>query len=312
MRSIFTAAINIFRKIFLISRSFFKKIGQIIKHTLSRLKPKAPRFFGIHARPGFKLNLILAILPFALVIIVYFWASGVRLAQNPDDKLLPSITKMVNAVNKYAFTPDSKTGKYIMLDDTLASLSRIGIGIMLSAVTGLVIGLNMGIFRGFRSLSLTFVNFIAIIPPLAILPILFISFGTGEMGKIMLIFIGTFPMIIRDIYLTVKKIPEEMITKSLTLGASQMEIPWRIIFPQVLPKLIDSVRLSLGAAWVYLIASEAIASENGLGYRIFLVRRYLAMDVIIPYVVWITLIGFLVDLSLIYLVKGAFRWYSRE
>jgi NitT/TauT family transport system permease protein len=273
---------------------------------------KAPKFLGIHARPGFKLNLILAILPFALLIIVYLSASGYRLAQNPDDKLLPSITKMVNAVNKYAFTPDFKTGKYIMLDDTLASLSRIGIGIILSAVTGLIVGLNMGIFRGFRSLSLTFVNFIAIIPPLAILPILFISFGTGEMGKIMLIFIGTFPMIIRDIYLTVKKIPEKMITKSLTLGASQLEIPWRIIFPQVLPKLIDSIRLSLGAAWVYLIASEAIASENGLGYRIFLVRRYLAMDVIIPYVIWITLIGFLVDLSLIYLVKGAFRWYSRE
>ncbi len=273
---------------------------------------KGPKFWGIHARPDFKLNLILAILPFALLIIVYLSASGYRLQQNPDDKLLPSISKMANAINKYAFTPNSKTGKYIMLDDTIASLSRIGIGILLSSVTGLIIGLNMGIFRGFRSLGLTFVNFIAIIPPLAILPILFISFGTGEMGKIMLIFIGTFPMIIRDVYLTVKKIPEETITKSLTLGASQIEIPWRIIFPQILPKLIDSVRLSLGAAWVYLIASEAIASENGLGYRIFLVRRYLAMDVIIPYVVWITLIGFLVDLSLIYTVKWGFPWYHRE
>ena len=54
--------------------------------------------------------------------------------------------------------------------------------------------------------------------------------------------------------------------------------------PQVLPRLIDTVRLALGAAWLFLIAAEAIAATEGLGYRIFLVRRYLAMDVILPYV----------------------------
>lgn len=273
---------------------------------------KTPKFFGIHAKPGFKLNIILAILPFILLILIYLFASNHRLTNNPDDKLLPSIPKMIRAINKYAFQPDSRTGKYILLDDTLSSLKRIGIGILLSAIIGLVFGLNMGLFRGFRSISLTFINFIAIIPPLAILPILFISFGTGELGKIMLIFIGTFPMIIRDIYNTVKKMPDEMITKALTLGANQFEIPWKIIFPQIFPKLIDTVRLSLGAAWVYLIASEAIASSNGLGYRIFLVRRYLAMDIIIPYVIWITFIGFSIDIILKYLIIWKYPWYSRE
>ena len=56
------------------------------------------------------------------------------------------------------------------------------------------------------------------------------------------------------------------------------------------------MRLALGPAWLFLIAAEAIASESGLGYRIFLVRRYLAMDVILPYVAWITLLAFLIDL----------------
>ncbi|MBN1522990.1 MAG: ABC transporter permease subunit [Spirochaetales bacterium] len=274
--------------------------------------PKVPGFLGIHARPGFKLNILLALLPFLLLVGVYFFGSYYRLSINPDDKLLPSLPKMVNSVIKYAFTPDEDSGKLLMLDDTLSSLARIGTGILLSSSIGLFIGLYMGIFRGFKSLSLSFVNFISIIPPLAILPILFITFGVGDIGKIMLIFIGTCPMIIRDIYITVKKIPEEMITKSLTLGAKQHQIPWKIIFPQILPKLIDSVRLSLGAAWVYLIASESIASTNGLGYRIFLVRRYLAMDVIIPYVVWITLIGFLIDFGLIYVVKSRFPWYHKD
>ena len=66
----------------------------------------------------------------------------------------------------------------------------------------------------------------------------------------------------------------------------------------MLPRLIDLLRLSLGPAWLFLIAAEAIAAEVGLGYRIFLVRRYLAMDVILPYVAWITLLAVAIDLAL--------------
>ena len=66
----------------------------------------------------------------------------------------------------------------------------------------------------------------------------------------------------------------------------------------MLPRLLDSVRLQLGPAWLFLISAEAIAAEQGLGYRIFLVRRYLAMDVILPYVAWITFLAFLVDFVL--------------
>jgi len=69
-------------------------------------------------------------------------------------------------------------------------------------------------------------------------------------------------------------------------------------------------RLSLGGGWLFLIAAEAIASTDGLGYRIFLVRRYLAMDVIIPYVLWITLLGFTIDWSLRRIVRSRYRWYA--
>ncbi len=81
-----------------------------------------------------------------------------------------------------------------------------------------------------------------------------------------------------------------------------------MVLPQVLPRLIGAVRLSLGPAWLFLIAAEAIASDVGLGYRIFLVRRYLAMDVILTYVVWITLLAYLLDLALRQLAKRSFPW----
>jgi NitT/TauT family transport system permease protein len=75
-----------------------------------------------------------------------------------------------------------------------------------------------------------------------------------------------------------------------------------------MPRLIASLRLSLGPAWVYLISAEAIASDVGLGYRIFLVRRYLSMDIIIPYVAWIALLAVAMDVILVQLSRRAFAW----
>ena len=75
-----------------------------------------------------------------------------------------------------------------------------------------------------------------------------------------------------------------------------------------MPRLIQALRLSLGPAWVFLISAEAIAADVGLGYRIFLVRRYLAMDVIIPYVAWIALLAVVMDLALSHSSRRLFGW----
>ncbi|OGD42201.1 lipid kinase [Candidatus Azambacteria bacterium RIFOXYD1_FULL_42_11] len=270
---------------------------------------KIPKFFGIHAEPTLRMNRVLTILPFVILISVYLASSYARLTTNPDDKLLPSISKMVESVGRLAFTEDKRSGDYVMLDDTLASLKRMVSGMFLAASSGLIIGLNIGLFPGMRAMFLTFFTFLSIVPPLAILPILFIVFGVDELAKVVLIFIGTFFVIARDMNLTVEKIPKEQITKALTLGASQLQVVYRIILPQVMPRLIDATRLSLGSAWIFLIASEAIASTGGLGYRIYLVRRYLAMDIIIPYVLWITFIGFLMDWLLKKFIIWKYSWY---
>ncbi|MBI3545256.1 MAG: ABC transporter permease subunit, partial [Gammaproteobacteria bacterium] len=108
----------------------------------------------------------------------------------------------------------------------------------------------------------------------------------------------------------VTEIPSEQIIKAQTLGANSWQLILRVILPQILPRLLDALRLSLGAAWLFLIAAEAIASEDGLGYRIFLIRRYLAMDVILPYVAWITLLAFTLDYLLRRTSRGFFPWYQ--
>jgi NitT/TauT family transport system permease protein len=145
---------------------------------------------------------------------------------------------------------------------------------------------------------------------MAILPILFIVFGLEELSKIMLIIIGVAPFLIRDMALRVEELPHEQLIKAQTLGASTGQIILRVVLPQMLPRLIDGVRLSLGPAWLFLIAAEAIAAQNGLGFRIFLVRRYLSMDVILPYVAWITFLAASSDFLLRRLSRRMFPWVA--
>lgn len=254
-------------------------------------------------------NVLLALLPFILVAAVYFFASHQRLAENPADKLLPSLPQMLDAVDRLALKPDPQTGDYTLFVDTWASLKRIGLGVGIAALAGLLVGLNMGLLPRVRALFSPFVTFVSMIPPLAILPILFISLGVDELSKVALIFLGVFPVIARDLMIASGQIPREQIVKAITLGGSPSAVIYRIVLPQILPRLIDNVRLCLGGAWLFLIAAEAIASTEGLGYRIFLVRRYLAMDAILPYVLWITALGFAADWALRQLILRRFRWY---
>ena len=138
---------------------------------------------------------------------------------------------------------------------------------------------------------------------------MFIVFGLGDLSKVMLIVIGICPILIRDLQLKTLSLPEEQLIKAQTLGATSWQILLRMMLPQVLPRLFEAVRLTLGSAWLFLIAAEAIAATEGLGYRIFLVRRYLDMSVILPYVFWITLLAFAMDWILKVTARKAFPWY---
>jgi NitT/TauT family transport system permease protein len=259
--------------------------------------------------PDRALKVGLGLLPFLLILLLYLWASDLRLTENPGDKLMPAFTSFADAVQRMAFAPDPRSGEYLLWNDTLSSLRRLGLGIGVSAVLGLGFGLLNGAIPLARAKLSPLITILSLIPPMAVLPILFIVFGLGELSKVVLIVIGITPFIIRDLQAKTLELPAEQLIKAQTLGASTWLVMLRVMLPQILPRLIEAVRLSLGSAWLFLIAAEAIAAENGLGYRIFLMRRYLAMDVILPYVVWITLLAFFTDWLLRRLSLRAFPWF---
>ena len=266
----------------------------------------------MNIQPSLMVSFALTILPFLGLIAIYWVSSEARLAENAFDKLLPSFEQIGASIKRLALEPNARTGEVLLWADTLASLQRLFLGISISAILGLIIGVLSGLLPVVRSSVSPLVTAISLVPPMAILPILFIVFGLDELSKIMLIIIGTAPIIARDIEAKTREIPQEIFIKAQTLGANTWQILIRVALPLILPRLIAAVRLSLGPAWLFLIAAEAIASQEGLGYRIFLVRRYLAMDVILPYVLWITCLAYLTDHLLKGLSQWLFPWFHSE
>jgi len=264
------------------------------------------RFINRH--PGLGGRLLLALLPLILLALIYGTASTLRLADNPDDRLLPSLPQMADAVVRLGFTEDKRTGEYLLWSDTLASLERLGLGLSIASLAGLALGTAAGVFPLLGASLSPLLAIASMVPPLAILPILFIVFGLDELSKIMLIVIGLTPVLARDLEQRAREIPQEVLIKAQTLGANSWTLVLRVILPQLLARLLVSLRLMLGSAWLFLISAEAISATAGLGYRIFLVRRYMAMDVILPYVVWITLLAWAMDWGLRRLHRYWFPW----
>jgi NitT/TauT family transport system permease protein len=262
----------------------------------------------VNIRPRRSTGLLLAIIPLAILLLLYLITSTARHAENPADKLLPTLSAMSAAFTRLTIENDPLTGHVILFADTLASLQRLGLGLALATATALLLGLVLGTLPFIRSTFGPLVATIAVIPPIAVLPVLFIIFGLGETAKVALIVIGITPCMVRDLSAHVAALPAEQMIKAQTLGASSWQLILRVALPQALPRLIDIVRLQLGPAWVFLISAEAIASDVGLGYRIFLVRRYLSMDIILPYVAWISLLAILMDVGMIWLSRRAFPW----
>jgi len=262
----------------------------------------------VNIRPNRRSAAMLGTLPLLLVLGAYVLASATRHAANASDKVLPTPLAMASAMRALLVDADPLSGRVIFWADTMASLERLGLGLAICALSALLVGMVLGVLPAARATLGALVTTIAVIPPIALLPILFIIFGLGETAKVALIVIGVAPFLIRDLADHVAALPQEQLIKAQTLGASSWQLALRVALPQSLPRLIAGLRLSLGPAWVYLISAEAIASDIGLGYRIFLVRRYLSMDIIIPYVAWISLLAIAMDVALLQLSRRAFGW----
>jgi NitT/TauT family transport system permease protein len=279
-------------------------------------------FLRMHAFPGRSTAWILSWVLFATGITAYFYAAQQRHLENPDDRVMPTAGQMIHAFQDAALKPAeedeaieetatflTRVRSSMLWKDTVASGRRflISVALLFPAV---LLGLHMALFPYIGAFFLRFIQFFDKIVALSLLPILFIAFGIDELSKIMLIVVGVTPTIILDTFNLSNSVPREQIVKGFTLGAGDFALTYRIIFKQIWPRVLNSIRLNLKAVMLFLFAGEMIASTDGLAYRIALLRRHMGMDTIIPYVLWVALLLFLVDLAMHVFNRKMHPWFQ--
>ncbi len=193
--------------------------------------------------------------------------------------------------------------------DTAASLRRFLIALAL-LVPAILLGLHMAVFPYFGAAFQRFVLFFDKIVALSLLPILFIAFGIEEWSKIMLMVIGVAPTLVLDTYNIARAVPREQVVKAFTLRSTNLDVAYRVVLKQILPQIINSVRLNLKPLALFLFAGEMIASSDGLAYRIAIMRRHMGMDIILPYVLWVALLLFVADALLNFVNRRLHPWYQ--
>jgi NitT/TauT family transport system permease protein len=278
----------------------------------------------IHAQPSRTTVWILSWLLFTAGLASYFWVSRGRHLENPDDRVMPTIRQMVQGFSDAALKPAEddevaadaarqsliqKIRNSMLWKDTLATGRRFVISMAL-LFPAVLLGLHMGMFPYVGSFFLRFVLFFDKIVALSLLPILFIAFGIDEMAKIALILVGVGPTIILDAFNLTRGVPKEQIVKGFTLGAGDFAVTYRIVLKQIWPRVLNSIRLNLKAVMIFLFSGEMIASQDGLAYRIALLRRHMGMDTIIPYVLWVALLLFLIDFGMRTLNRKLHPWFQ--
>jgi len=277
--------------------------------------------FAIHAKPGRHTTLVLSWFLFVAGVSLYFYTSGARHRENPEDRVTPTIAQMAAGMRDAVLRPAEddeplaegasllETVRHSMLwKDTRATGLRF-IYSMALLFPAVLIGLHMGLFPYVGAFLLRFVLFFDKIIALSLLPILFIAFGIDELSKVMLIVIGVTPTILLDTFNLTRGVPGEQVVKAFTLGACDFDVAYRVVLKQIWPRVLNSIRLNLKAIMLFLFAGEMIASTDGLAYRIALLRRHMGMDVIIPYVLWVALLLFLVDFSMRWINRKLHPWF---
>jgi NitT/TauT family transport system permease protein len=248
------------------------------------------------------LNIGLTVTSIALPLLLWWLVTTFA---NVDPKFLPSPGKVLEAFGRLWNTRE-------LLKDTVASLWRVGVGFLFALVFSIPIGVLMGSFPSIRALLEPMFGLMRYMPAPAFIPLLILYLGIGEEPKIMLIFIGVFffnSLMVMD---TVKFVPKDLIEATYMLGGNRWEILTQVIFPHVLPGILDASRINLAAAWQLVIVSELIAATEGLGRRISVAGRFLRTDEIFVGLIVIGAIGLTFDLLFQYLLRVSCKWSSQK
>ncbi len=203
----------------------------------------------------------------------------------------------------------------LLLKYIVASLFRVTWGFTLAAALAIPLGLTIGWYRRAEMAFNPILQILRPISPLAWIPIAILWFGVGDLAAIFLIFLGCFFPLMLTAINAVESVPEVYVNAGRNFGLSPFSLVYRVLYPAVVPQLIVGLRITLGIAWLVVVAAEMIAVDSGLGFLIVDARnagnRY---DLVVAGMVIIGIIGLLLDLAMRSLEQiKSFRWgYAQD
>lgn len=239
----------------------------------------------------------------AFFVVLCLWQAASALGM-VSSLFLPSPLRIAEAVTMMLSTAS-------FWGDILASVYRIGMGFLLSALVSVPIGMLLGTRKQIEAYIEPLVSFIRYIPPSAFVPLSILWFGIGETQKIFIVFIGVAPYLVVLVTDVVSRVRREYIDAAYTLGAKDADIYRKVILPFSLPGIWDAMRLMIGAAWTFIILVEIVAASSGLGHVVIQAQRFLQTANVIGVMVVVGILGLLTDLLFKAVARFCFPWVER-
>jgi NitT/TauT family transport system permease protein len=242
--------------------------------------------------------LIIAILSFAALIGGWWLAAELDLAK---DIFLPSPADVWDAGLEAA-----RNGT--LWDDARISFVRITIGFLVSTAMALPIGIAIGTYRAAEAAIEPSVDFIRYMPAVAFVPLTIVWVGVDESQKWLIIWIGTFFQQVLLVMDNVKRVPREYVDIGHTLGMKDRTVLRRVVLPASAPAIWDTLRITLGWAWTWLVVAELVAADDGLGHSIVNAQRFFQTETIFLGIIVIGFLGLIMDQAMKFTGKRLFRW----
>jgi NitT/TauT family transport system permease protein len=242
----------------------------------------------------------ISIAVFAVLLLAWWVATA---AEWVKPLFLPSPPKVLARLVELA-----RSGQ--LWQDASISIWRITVGFLISTVFALPIGVLIGCYKAWEAIVEPVVDFIRYMPVVAFVPLTILWTGTGDTQKYLIIWIGTFFQQVLLIMDNVKSVPWDFINLGRTLQMPEHRILTRIVVPSAMPGIWDSLRISLGWAWTWLVVAELVAATSGMGYRITTAQRFFQTDLIIGYILLLGCFGLATDQAMKAIGRHMFRYMA--
>ncbi len=234
-----------------------------------------------------------------VLIFMGAWQLGGQwVANNPDTK---NFADFAPAQTLSALKGLIASGS--LIENTVPSLKRIGIGIFIALLIGIPLGVAIGRFSVMNDCTYLPFQFLRMVSPLAWMPIAVMIYPGWDSAIVFLITMAAVWPLILSSAAGVKRIDPSWLTVARNLGASELQVITKVILPSVLYDILNGLRLAIGVAWVVIVPAEFLGVSSGLGYAINDARDTLEYDTLAAYVIAIGFIGYTLDSSCAFLNK---------